>query len=207
MIESAKTMIVGAHADDMELWCGGLVDAIVSAGGEVLSVVVALEERDSRLADGRLVGEARREEAVKASRVLRIREPVFLYHYIREIPGSTAAKRIDRLVQDWKPDQVLTHFPIDPHPDHSIVGALVNHVFQFSQHRFRLFYFKTSESYSFAPAIVLDLPSEAKWLALKCHESQGFAAVSKESVSSVEEFIEVKRWQVLEREQASAHTT
>lgn len=106
---------IGAHPDDIELMCGGLIDRTVAAGGEAFAVVIS---------DGCENGEVtlRQKEAQNAARMLGIKELHLcgikdgnIHHSIEMV------KLIDRYIHDIQPDLIITHCDQDTHQDHKNV--------------------------------------------------------------------------------------
>lgn len=192
MIElCSSVLIIGAHADDMELGCGALVQSLAENQIPVTSVVVASEREGRRFGpefDYRCEGRLREEEAHAASGLLGIRPPVFLRHYIAQIDYKLLCLQIQRVVKAEKPGQIITHFPVDTHFDHTIISTAVYDIVQDSRGDDSLFFFRSPDSYSFHATHYFVGDATLKSKLLKIYMSQKLG-----DGNPAEEFIEVKR--------------
>lgn len=114
-------MAFGAHADDVELGCGGTLIEAVRRGQRVGIVDLTHGEMGTRGTP-----EARHRESLAAARAI----------------GATFRERLDfgdgnlrtgreqelalvRLIRTWRPSILLAPWPDDRHPDHTRTGQLV----------------------------------------------------------------------------------
>ncbi|HVR43793.1 MAG TPA: bacillithiol biosynthesis deacetylase BshB1 [Thermoanaerobaculia bacterium] len=111
----------GAHADDVELCCGGTVAEAVRRGRRVGIVDLTRGEMGTR-GDP----ETRHAESLEAARILgaAFRERLDFGD------GNLATGReqelaVIRLIRRWRPSILLAPYPDDRHPDHSRTGRLV----------------------------------------------------------------------------------
>lgn len=119
--KGVDVLAFGAHADDVELSCGGTLARCVAQGQSVGIVDLTHAEMGTRG-----TAETRWLESQEAQRAL----------------GATFRERLDfgdgglrtgreeeveviRLIRKWRPLIVLAPFPDDRHPDHSRAGKLV----------------------------------------------------------------------------------
>jgi LmbE family N-acetylglucosaminyl deacetylase len=107
--KSTRALFFTAHCDDAELWAGGTIRLWADGGQEVV-VAVTMHER------------LRQQESRSAAAVLGFR-PVFLDDSL------DLEDEFLRLLEQLKPEVVVTHPDRDPHPMHSrvhagVVGAL-----------------------------------------------------------------------------------
>lgn len=184
-----KILAIGAHPDDVEIGCGGLL-----AMERISKHILHLSNGEtSKYADG----ETRREEAEAAARVLSAQVHFF------DIPGrgvKTDEKiclRLVALIREIRPDFLMTHWATDSHPDHQGAHHLVRKAFFLSGASVdvegppwkcrNLFYFHPfSSGYGFTPEFVLDITAvyPKKLEALRCHRSQqSFVLPQVEAVS------------------------
>mgnify|MGYP001626221496 CR=1 FL=1 len=124
MAGAAKLMVVGAHAGDAEVTCGGLIAKLTRAGHRVVIVHMTLGERGHpRLSEEEYAVQKRR-EAEEAARVLGA-EPVFLPYRDGELPVSREVKfRLCDLIREYRPEILVTHWRGSIHRDH--VGTYRN---------------------------------------------------------------------------------
>ncbi len=172
-----KLMVVGGHPDDPETACGGIMSLYSRNGHEVVSVYLTRGERGIR---GKTFPEAaiiRENEARKACEIMGAR-PVF----VGQINGYVELnrKRYDemwRIIEREDPDIVITHWPIDTHPDHRICSLLVYESWLRSDKKFAFYYFEVmtgEQSQNFHPTDYVDITNviDTKHKACFQHVSQ-----------------------------------
>jgi LmbE family N-acetylglucosaminyl deacetylase len=158
--ERLKLMVVGGHPDDPETACGGIIARYAKNGHEVVSVYLTRGERGI---PGKIFPEAaviREEEGRKACKIMGAR-PVFM----DQINGYVELnnKRYDemwKIIEEEDPDIVITHWPIDTHPDHRVCSLLVYESWLRSDKRFALYYFEVesgSQTQNFNPTDYVDI--------------------------------------------------
>ena len=114
-----KILAVGAHLDDVEIACGGTVARAVAARHEVKMLILS----DSSYAsyDGqvhRTVAEALT-EGREAARLIGVQDLEVLDFETKDIPFiSPVVEAIERTLDDFGPDVILTHWPFDTHQAH-----------------------------------------------------------------------------------------
>jgi len=120
-----KILCLGAHADDIEIGCGGLILSLAKSRRplDVTWVVFSAPARRER--------EARRGAAVflkdiKRSRVVikKFRDGQFPYQ------GALIKEVFEALKQETQPDLVLTHYREDRHQDHRVLSDLTWNTFR-----------------------------------------------------------------------------
>jgi LmbE family N-acetylglucosaminyl deacetylase len=119
-------LCLGAHADDIEIGCGGTVLKLLQAGGDHVSVDwVVLSAPGSRSAEAKLAAEVFLRRAKKARVIIEdFRMSYFPY------AGAELKERFDALGREVSPDLVLTHNRDDSHQDHRLVGELTWNTFR-----------------------------------------------------------------------------
>jgi LmbE family N-acetylglucosaminyl deacetylase len=110
-----KVLAFGAHPDDMEIGMGGTIAKHARAGDEVLMVVATIPSQRER----------RREEAQHGAEILGaqlhlLNIPAEELEYNRKI-----IRQIDRVLEDFAPDLIYTHWDQDSHQDHNTVSRAV----------------------------------------------------------------------------------
>jgi LmbE family N-acetylglucosaminyl deacetylase len=118
-----RALIVGAHPDDADYACGGLILRLRAAGSEVSILVVS--DGDKGISASK---EDRREEQIRAAKVLDVSDVKFLDYSDGEIWDTIELRReIVRVIRNRRPDVLITHDPLTrryrQHPDHRAVGA------------------------------------------------------------------------------------
>lgn len=114
-----KILAIGAHLDDIELACGGVLAKAVRNGHEVKMVVMtnsAYENFDGTVL--RTEEEAMTEGHAAAKR-LGVTDLVILNFPNKNVPynGSTV-EALDKIMTEFRPDYTFTHWVYDTHQDH-----------------------------------------------------------------------------------------
>ena len=172
-----KVVVAGAHPDDPESASGGLMALYADAGHDVASLYLTRGEAGVPAKSHEEAARIRTEEAEAACRILGSR-PVFA----GQVDASTEVNRarydeLKRLLDDEKPDLVVTHWPIDTHRDHRAISLLVYDAWLHSGKSFELYYFETEsgqQTQHFWPTHYVDITEveERKRQACFAHKSQ-----------------------------------
>lgn len=143
-VKSVKRRIViaGAHPDDPESGCGGASALYADAGHEVIHLYLTRGEAGIHGKTHEEAARIRTAEAEASCHILGAR-PVFA----TQIDGATevtahAYDEIHRMLEELKPDVVLTHWPIDTHRDHRAISLLVYEAWLRLKRGFQLYYFE-----------------------------------------------------------------
>lgn len=165
---------IGAHPDDVELGCGGLLAKCIDAGYDVHYVVLSPCRKNTGLdhAPETLVN-----EAMKATTILGIKEENVTFFDFENTRLPTHAHEIRAALEGVrmriKPSLVLCPSTTDPHQDHATVGVEALRTFRSGE--FILAYeLLRHGSYLFDPNLFVDISEymETKIKALLCYESQ-----------------------------------
>jgi LmbE family N-acetylglucosaminyl deacetylase len=119
-----RILCVGAHADDIEIGCGGTLLTVTGAHPrlEVLWAVFS--------ADGARAGEARRSARAYLRRA---RASRLVLHEFRESffpsQGEQIKERFETL-KAFRPDLIFTHYREDRHQDHRLLSDLTWNTFR-----------------------------------------------------------------------------
>jgi LmbE family N-acetylglucosaminyl deacetylase len=188
-----KVVCVGAHPDDPESGCGGTLARYVAAGHHV--TVIYLTRGEAGIS-GKSHDEAaaiRTAEAQEACKILGAR-PVFA----GQIDGATEVNKeraqvLQKLLAEKEPDVVITHWPIDTHPDHQAASLLTLRAYLGSAKRFPLYFFEVnsgSQTMGFVPAAYVDITAtrDKKKAALFAHKSQDGEAIYSKHHEVMENF-------------------
>lgn len=123
-LDVSSVLCLGAHADDIEIGCAGLVLALLARrpGIEVDWVVMS--------ADGVRADEARAsaERLLASAADRRVRVKAFRERYLRYDP--TVKEYFDELGRSMSPDLVLCPWRGDAHQDHRTVAELAANTFR-----------------------------------------------------------------------------
>jgi N-acetylglucosamine malate deacetylase 1 len=109
--EATRVLAFGAHPDDLEVGAGGLLARLTSRGVQVVSVPSLIAERTK---------EATRAAAILGAK-LAILNPEKKSR-VEDIPMHQLVAQMDTLVNDVRPDLVITHSAHDLHWDHGLVN-------------------------------------------------------------------------------------
>lgn len=177
----------GAHPDDIELSCGGLLLLEKSRGKKTGIVDLTRGELGSRGS-----AEIRAEESAAAAKVLgvEVRENLEMADGLFEINQENKMKVI-RMIRKYRPDVVICNSPEDRHPDHGRAAQLVSEAAFLSglrmiqteldgatQEKWRPAYvFNYLQHYYHEPSFLVDISSviDQKVAAIKCYQSQFYS--------------------------------
>jgi LmbE family N-acetylglucosaminyl deacetylase len=120
-----RLLCLGAHADDIEIGCGGLILALLDRHDRVeVDWIVfsanAGRSREARRSADLFLKRARRKRIV----VKRFRDGFFPYQ------GAKIKTEFEALKRQCRPDLVLTHYRDDRHQDHRVLSDLTWNTFR-----------------------------------------------------------------------------
>jgi LmbE family N-acetylglucosaminyl deacetylase len=129
-----RILIVGAHPDDPDAFCGGAVAHWTDAGAEVWYVVVTSGDKGvpDDQTDITTFTETREQEQLSSAEYLGAQGVTFLRYIDGEVFDSLELReRITLEIRRFKPDLIVTHDPLTrqyrQHPDHRAVGFAAIH--------------------------------------------------------------------------------
>jgi len=114
-------MFIGAHIDDIEIGCGGTVARAIKSGNNVKLVVMSHSSYLNY--DGKVLrtDDEASIEGLNAIKLLGVNEEDFIIldYPNKSIPyDSTTVEGLDKLINEFKPDKIFTHWAFDTHQDH-----------------------------------------------------------------------------------------
>jgi LmbE family N-acetylglucosaminyl deacetylase len=128
-----RILVVLAHPDDPEFYCGGTVAMWAREGRQIVYCLLTQGEKgnDDGDADPKTIAELRMDEQRRAADILGVKEVIFLDHpdgYLT--PDLNLRRDVVRVIRQVRPDVVITcdptnFFPSDRyinHPDHRAAG-------------------------------------------------------------------------------------
>ena len=118
-----KVLAIGAHHDDIEMGCGGAVALHSRAGDDVMAIVVTGSGFVG--SDGREVRSNKKVagEAKAASKILGIKKLINLDFPTNNVPfDESLVLALRKIVDEYEPDIVYTHWDGDAHLDHRNVA-------------------------------------------------------------------------------------
>ena len=172
MFENYKRIItIGAHTDDIEMGCAGLISKCIDSGAEVHSVIMSkCDDQFAEKEKGRL--ECEFNDSMNSLGVTNSH----LYDFPnKELPEHRIEIMdiFNRLQLEIKPDLVLIPFLNDPHQDHSTVAYSAIRSFRGTETVLQYEILRHG-SYTFTPTLFVDISEhmERKLKALACYKSQ-----------------------------------
>jgi LmbE family N-acetylglucosaminyl deacetylase len=188
-----KIVVIGAHPDDPETICGGVMALYSNSGHEVVSVYLTRGEAGIEGKSYEESAKIRTAEALKSCDILKVR-PVFL----GQIDGSCeiTRERYSPLFDFFKKEEphiILTHWPIDSHRDHRICSILVYDAWLNLGCKSALYYCEAMsgvQSQNFTPTDYIDITSvvNQKHNACFAHVSQKMEETYKDHHGKMEIF-------------------
>jgi LmbE family N-acetylglucosaminyl deacetylase len=121
---SLRVLALGAHADDIEIGCGGTILRLAATVPELEVYWIVLSAEDSRRDEARAGAEAFLQGVTRAEvEVEGFQDAFFRY-------GPEVKEYFERLKAKVSPDLVLTHHGSDLHQDHRLVAELTWNTFR-----------------------------------------------------------------------------
>ncbi|SDF24688.1 N-acetylglucosaminyl deacetylase, LmbE family [Methanolobus vulcani] len=120
-----KVLAMGAHPDDMELEAGGTLAKFAKKGYDVYLLILTsggyTDMTGKSYTDNQL-----KEEAKKASEILGVKEVIFFDYVTTNLPNSgEIISRVDKIVDEIRPDIFISHHPFDSHQDHKAAADIM----------------------------------------------------------------------------------
>ena len=128
MLPFERVLVIVAHPDDIESWCGGVVGLFTALGRQVAYVLCTSGDKGTSdpTQTPQQVAARREAEQLEAAPILGVEQVSFLRWPDSEVEPALALRReLVRQVRSYRPDLVITHDPAPPyrlHPDHRAVG-------------------------------------------------------------------------------------
>jgi LmbE family N-acetylglucosaminyl deacetylase len=188
-----KVVVTGGHPDDPETGCGGVIAHLTRAGHEV--VIAYLTRGEAGIA-GTGADEAaaiRTKEAQRACAILNS-TPLFLGQTDGDTLVNMAAyEQVFQAINAERPDLLLTHWPIDTHPDHRSCSLLTYHAWLRMENKPDFYYYEVvtgGQTQNFVPTNFVDISAvqATKHEACFAHESQNIRAIFAQDHGKMEEF-------------------
>ncbi len=170
-----RIVVFGAHIDDPESAAGGLIKLLTQSGNEVICAYATCFRGDRKFFD-RPEAEVRQEEAAAACKILGATTKFFPSAHEKLTADEKTVKEVAAWFNDVKPDIVVTHWPLDTHPNHHTTSSIVWQCYRRSG-GWNLYFFEVetgSQSIAFYPELYLDITevAAAKRQANFCNKSQ-----------------------------------
>ncbi|MFT5941787.1 MAG: LmbE family N-acetylglucosaminyl deacetylase [Sediminicola sp.] len=118
-------IVFGAHPDDCDNKMGGTAALFAQMGHRVKFVSITNGDAGHYEKGGGNLAKIRRKEAQESAKRLGIEYTVLDNHDGELFPTIEVRHQVIREIRNWDADVVLTHRPVDYHPDHRYTGVLV----------------------------------------------------------------------------------
>jgi LmbE family N-acetylglucosaminyl deacetylase len=125
MEKKLNIIVFGAHPDDCDNKIGGTAALFAEMGHQVKFVSVTNGDAGHFEKGGGALAKIRRAEAIEAGKRLGIQYTVLDNHDGELLPTLNVRHQIIKEIRNWNADVVITHRPVDYHPDHRYTGVLV----------------------------------------------------------------------------------
>lgn len=170
-----RIVIFGGHPDDPESGCGGLIVSLAKAGHEVI-VAYATAFRGGRKFGDEPEETVRRREATAACKLLGATPHFFEYAHEKLMADEATVAAVSAWLSETRPDIVVTHWPLDTHPNHHVTSSLVwqSHLRDRSWTLYAFEVMTDQQTQAFRPELYLDIAAvrDLKREACFRHESQ-----------------------------------
>ena len=120
-----KILVLGAHADDIEIGCGGTMLRLASKFRDLDVLWVVFSATAERAAEARASADAFLAGSARTRVIVRNHRDGFLPY-----AGAAVKDEFEALKQEFAPDLVFTHFRNDLHQDHRLVSELTWNTFR-----------------------------------------------------------------------------
>jgi LmbE family N-acetylglucosaminyl deacetylase len=177
---SLRIVVFGGHPDDPESGAGGLISMLTHQGHEVICAYGTTFRGARRFFD-RPEADVRQEEAAAACKILGAKPKFFPYAHESLVADAATLNAVRSWLAEVKPDIVVTHWPLDTHPNHHVVSSLIWQSYE-RPGGWNLYFFEVmtdQQTLGFQPDLFLDIASvrEVKKQALDQHKSQDPTAI------------------------------
>jgi len=118
-------LAVGAHPDDVEILCAGLLLLLIRAGFEAHVAMLSVGDCGSADLPPDKIAAVRRKEAERACRVAGARYHCLGFRDLQIFNDDVSNRRVTALLREVNPVIVVTHPPADYMADHEATSVLV----------------------------------------------------------------------------------
>ncbi len=123
-----RILVVAAHPDDEILGCGGTLARFRDEGNKIQTVFFTngISSRNDKVSKKAI--EIRKKNALLVAKKLKSNEPIFFDYpdnQLDTIPLLKIIKKIEKVLKNFKPNIIFTHFDKDLNIDHQVVSKAV----------------------------------------------------------------------------------
>jgi LmbE family N-acetylglucosaminyl deacetylase len=188
-----NVVCVGGHPDDPESGCAGTLARYSAAGHAVTVVYLTRGEAGIRGKSHEEAAAIRTAECEAACKIMGAAAV-----FAGQIDGATVVDAkgraaMNKLLSGLNPHVLLTHWPVDSHPDHQAASVLTYQAWLALGRKAELFHFEVNlgeQSMGFRPTDYVDISAfrDRKKAALLAHKSQDGEAIYRRHHQPMEEF-------------------
>ena len=165
-----RVVFFTAHPDDPLWGAGGLMTLLARDGHEVISAYGTCFRGDRKIGN-EPEAIVRRREAAASCKAVGATPKFFDSSHETFVADASTLKVVSSWLEEVRPDIVLTHWPIDSHPNHHAASSLVWQCYR-PRGGWNLYWFEVGrQTLAFHPDLYLDIGGvlPAKKEALACH--------------------------------------
>jgi LmbE family N-acetylglucosaminyl deacetylase len=160
-----NVLAIGAHPDDIEYGCGGMLTKYAQRGHGVFLWIAS---------DGALGGDGdlRRQEQAESARIMGVREVFWGDYPDTEIPLTRELiVRIESVIRRIEPRMIFVHYPDDTHQDHRNLAQGTQSATRYVPN---FLFYEGPTTQNFTPNCYTDIEGvlDEKLACLKAHRSQ-----------------------------------
>ncbi len=124
-MSNGKLVVIGAHPDDCELMAGGTSALYIRQGWKVSFITTTNGDAGHHKMNRSELAVRRKKESEAVANILGV-EYIVMDHHDGELePTLELRKELIRMLRQMEPDVVVTHPPLDYHPDHRYTSQVV----------------------------------------------------------------------------------
>lgn len=164
-----RVLVIGAHPDDIEPQMGGTISKLTKNGHEVL--IVQFTDTGGELKD------VRTRESHHAAEILGAKIKHLHYSQNNFLFDRKLVQNLDKIIAEYKPNEIYTCWEYDSHQDHQVVSKVV--LASSRKNNANLFFFEPIipggiTPYGFECNYFVDISDtmETKIKSVKAHKSQ-----------------------------------
>lgn len=170
-----RILAIGAHADDIELGCGGTLARLIENGHQVKCLYTSDSTFTNEFGETQRTRDCVVRELKDAMTCLGVTDYLELGFPSKDIPfSSDLVSEIDKVINEFKPDIIFTHWVFDTHQSHKntaeasiSAGRNIKSILMYEP------YAPSGRSYMpFRPQMYFDINIDKKISAIKAHKSQ-----------------------------------
>ncbi len=181
-----RVLVLGAHPDDAEWFCGGTLARFAKEGHAVVIAHVSNGNKGSFRYTSEELGKIRRRESIAAAKVVGATSLTCDLPDGEVVVNVEHERRITEIIRQARPDVMIATDPNDYHGDHRAVGEMAAHctymatcplyktASPFLENLPVLYYCDTLSSVNFAPTEFVDITDfiDTKIRMMMAHKSQ-----------------------------------